>query len=59
LLQDAVFMICVGSVASVLGFGYSYLQAKRNEIKAITSQDTPQVFSYDSNKISSFLALEC
>lgn len=43
LFLDAVFMICVGSVASVFGFGYTYLQAKRSEINEITSKSTPQV----------------
>ncbi|XP_067946898.1 transmembrane protein 242-like [Watersipora subatra] len=40
--KKAIFMITVGSVASVVSFGYTFLQSKKSEIKEITSQHTPQ-----------------
>jgi len=42
-LVDGIFMLAVGSAASVVGFGYTYLQAKRAEINEITSKETPKV----------------
>jgi len=40
LSPESIFMLCVGSVAGVVGFGYTFMQAKKNELKEITSHST-------------------
>lgn len=51
----------VGGIASVIGFGYTYMTAKRNEIKEITAQSTSEVIlSYVSiNMFLSSINLVC
>lgn len=41
-------MLGVGSVACVVGFGYTYMQAKRNEMKELKANSTSKVNSASS-----------